>query len=267
MTTEQDTFRHQLLGAGVLFPMGVDGLYGKSGSYMAVADGINHRVAAMGRNLGAAVMHFPPIESRRTFEDTNYLQSFPDMVGSVEVFTGGDRDHPQCTGTLPAEGRLFDIRATCFRNEPSGDPARMRSFEQHELVYVGQPDQALAYRDQWITDGLGLLGSLGLDVSAETANDPFFGRLGRMLAADQLDAGLKVEGVASLYSGTTTALLSANYHRDHFGTPFSIETAEGDVAHSACIGFGIDRIVLALFRTHGLEPRTWPTATQKLLSS
>lgn len=300
MMTESDTFRRQLLSAGVLFPMGVDGLYGKSGSYMAVADGINHRVAALGRDLGATVMHFPPIESRHTFEDTNYLQSFPDMVGSVDVFTGSDRDHvellshldgnkdwwelmegadvvlcpsachpvyPQCTGTLPAEGRLFDIRATCFRNEPSGDPARMRSFEQHELVYVGRPDQALAYRDQWVADGLGLLGRLGLEVSAETANDPFFGRLGRMLAADQLDAGLKVEGVASLYSGTTTALLSANYHRDHFGTPFSIETAEGEAAHSACIGFGIDRIVLALFRTHGLDPRTWPTATQKLLSS
>ena len=300
MTAEPDAFRVELLRAGVLFPMGVDGLYGKSGSYQAVAQGINHRVAALGRDLGATVMHLPPIESRHTFEETNYLQSFPDMVGSVDVFAGTDRDHvellsrldgnkgwwelmdgadvvlcpsachavyPLCTGTLPPEGRRFDVRATCFRNEPSGDPARMRSFEQHELVYVGQADQALAYRDRWVADGLGLLGDLGLEVAAETANDPFFGRLGRMLAADQLEAGLKVEGVTSLYSGTTTALLSANYHRDHFGTPFSITTAGGEVAHSTCIGFGIDRIVLALFRAHGLDPRTWPTATQKLLSS
>jgi seryl-tRNA synthetase len=300
MTDESDAYRVELLGEGILFSLGVDGLYGKSASYQAVADGINHRVAELGRELGATVMHLPPLESRHTFEETNYLQSFPDMVGSVDVFTGTDRDHiellqrldgnkdwwelmegadvvlcpsachsayPQCTGTLPAGGRRFAIRATCFRNEPSGDPVRMRSFEQHELVYVGHADQALAYRDQWVADGLGLLGDLGLEVAAETANDPFFGRLGRMLATDQLEAGLKVEVVSSLYSGTTTALLSANYHRDHFGTPFSIETADGEVAHSACVGFGIDRIVLALFRTHGLDPRSWPTATQKLLSS
>lgn len=300
MTAESDTFRHQLLREGVLFPLGVDGLYGKSDAYVRVADAINHRVAAMGRALGATAIALPPVESRRTFEETNYLRSFPDMVGSVDVFTGNDRDHadlvqrmdgnkdwwelmegsdvvlcpsachpvyPLCTGTLPEAGRLFDIRATCFRNEPSGDPARMRSFEQHELVYVGQADEAVDYRDQWMADGLSWLGDLGLEVSAETANDPFFGRLGRMLAADQLDAGLKVEGVASLYAGTTTALLSANCHRDHFGESFAIETYGGDVAHSACIGFGVDRIVLALFRIHGLDLATWPTAALSVLWS
>ena len=63
-----------------------------------------------------------------------------------------------------------------------------------------------------------------------------------------------------MYPGTTTALLSANCHRDHFGDSFAIETFGGEVAHSACIGFGIDRIVLALFRTHGLDLSAWPTA-------
>ena len=42
---------------------------------------------------GHASSHLPPVESRRTFEETNYLRSFPDMVGSVDVFTGNDRDH------------------------------------------------------------------------------------------------------------------------------------------------------------------------------
>jgi seryl-tRNA synthetase len=300
MTTEADEFRHQLLGAALLFETGADGVYGRSSTFQAVADGVNRRVSALDGALGTTVMHLPPIEARRTFEGTNYLESFPDMVGSVDVFVGDDRDHaalvhrmkgnkdwwelmdasdvvlcpsachavyPQCTGALPDSGRIFDVRATCFRNEPSGDPARMRTFEQHELVFVGQPDQALAHRDRWLAEGLGLLADLGLEVSQEAANDPFFGRLGRMLAEEQRDAGLKVEGVVSLYTGVDTALLSANYHRDHFGTPFGIETAAGDVAHSACIGFGTERIVLALFRQHGLDVALWPTSTQKLLYS
>ena len=35
-------------------------------------------------------------------------------------------------------------------------------------------------------------------------------------------------------------------------------TADGEVAHTACVGFGMERIALALFRTHGLDPERWP---------
>ena len=37
-----------------------------------------------------------------------------------------------------------------------------------------------------------------------------------------------------------------------------IELSDGGVAHTACLGFGHERIVLALLRTHGLDPATWP---------
>ncbi len=51
---------------------------------------------------------------------------------------------------------------------------------------------------------------------------------------------------------------SSNYHLDHFGAGFSITTAEGETAHSACVGFGVERIALALLYRHGLEPERWP---------
>jgi hypothetical protein len=54
-----------------------------------------------------------------------------------------------------------------------------------------------------------------------------------------------------------TAVVSSNCHRDHFGLTFGIATADGAVAHSACVGFGMERIALAMLRTHGLEPTTW----------
>ena len=38
--------------------------------------------------------------------------------------------------------------------------------------------------------------------------------------------------------------------------------ADGEVAHSACVGFGMERIALALFRTHGLDPATWPVSVR-----
>ena len=88
---------------------------------------------------------------------------------------------------------------------------------------------------------------------------PFFGRVGRILAENQRAETLKFELVTPVNSVEhPTAIASANCHLDHFGEPFGIVTADGAVAHSCCFGFGLDRITLALLRTHGVRPEDWP---------
>ena len=62
-----------------------------------------------------------------------------------------------------------------------------------------------------------------------------------------------------------TAIGSSNYHEDHFGLPFDLHPADGEVAHSACIGFGLDRITLALFATHGMDVAGWPGEVRSAL--
>lgn len=287
-------FGASLFAEGLLFRSGTEGIYGRSETFQAVVDAIDRLINGWGSELSATVINFPPVVARTTFDATNYLRSFPDLVGSVQAFRGDDRDHaelvrrlvegeewtdlavpadivlcpsachpvyPLCTGSLPDGGRYFDIRGYCFRNEPSVDPSRMRSFEMHELVFVGDEDSALEHRDCGVARGLELLGGLGLEVNAVTANDPFFGRIGRLLATQQAAAGLKIEVVTPLSSdGRPAAVMSANYHRDHFAMPFGITTPDGATAHSACVGFGLDRIAIALFRSHGVHPGEWPTS-------
>ena len=97
------------------------------------------------------------------------------------------------------------------------------------------------------------------------ANDPFFGRVGRMLKANQVEAQLKFEVVVDMTAARETAISSANYHEDHFGTPFELRTPDGEVAHSACFGFGLERITLALFAFHGLAVADWPSDVRGLL--
>lgn len=292
-------FRAALFDAGLLTPTGIDGLYGHSAAYQSVIDALDAMVGRWAAELGATAVHFPPVVARSTFAQTNYLQSFPDLMGSVHVFRGGDREHaellrrveaegnwpellepaevvlasaschpvyPLCTGRLPQGGRLFEIHGWCFRHEPSVDPARQQAFHMHEVVHVGTPDSAERHRDRGLERGLQLLGDLGLDMTAVPANDPFFGRLGRTLAAGQLEEALKLEGVTPICSTERpTAVMSANCHRDHFGLPFSIETADGAVAHSSCVAFGVDRITLALLHTHGLDPARWPAEVRARL--
>jgi hypothetical protein len=41
--------------------------------------------------------------------------------------------------------------------------------------------------------------------------------------------------------------------------------AAGKPAHTACVAFGMDRLALALFQTHGRNIVKWPTAVRDLL--
>ena len=98
------------------------------------------------------------------------------------------------------------------------------------------------------------------------ASDPFFGRGGKLLAVNQRDQRLKLEIVTPIGSDERpTAIISLNYHQDHFGAIFGIRTADGEVAHTACVGFGLERIALALYRQHGFDRAAWPPSVREAL--
>jgi seryl-tRNA synthetase len=292
-------FRTGLLADGVLLATDVDGVYGRSAAYEAVAEGIDRLVLRVGADQDAMSLRFPPVMPWSTFQRNGYLESFPDQMGSIHTFRGDERLHaelvhraetgedrgpllettdmvlcpavchplyPTQRGTLPEGGRRVEVYGYCFRHEPSTDPFRMQSFRQHDYVYLGTPDGARAHRDLWLERGLEVLSGLGLEVASEVASDPFFGRPGRMLAANQRIEELKFEIVAPVFaSGRPTAISSSNCHLDHFSRPFGIEAADGGPVHTACFGFGVDRITLALMDRHGTDPTSWPAGVRSAL--
>jgi seryl-tRNA synthetase len=107
---------------------------------------------------------------------------------------------------------------------------------------------------------------VGLDVTIDVANDPFFGRAGKMMVNNQRDQNLKFELLIPITSAAKpTACMSFNYHQDSFGLKWGLNLEDGSVAHTACVGFGLERIALALFHTHGLDVKEWPASVRKVL--
>jgi seryl-tRNA synthetase len=295
----EQTLLADLIGHGLLIPCGVPGVYGRGGVFEAVLDGFSDFVSRNTRDDGASRVHFPPVINRAYMERAEYFESFPHLAGLVYSFQGDDAQHlelidrvqkgepyghmprmtdlaltpaachplyPTCSGQLPERGRLIDLTSYCFRHEPSGDPARMQMFRMREHVRLGTPNQVQSWRESWLERGRALLTSLGLSVTEAVANDAFFGRGGRMLAANQRQQELKFELVTPITSeASPTAIMSFNYHQEHFTRPYAIHGHDGTIAHSACLGFGLERIVIALFKTHGFDPTRWPEALQQRL--
>lgn len=294
------SFQQELIAAGLLISMGVPGLYGRSGNFERVIERFDGYVTKMGAHLNPEVIRFPPVFNRVDYEKIDHIRNFPDLMGSVHTFIGDDAKHrgmleifernedwtkslsraavmlapavcyplyPTAAGTiLPEAGRRVDLMGFVFRHEPSEDPSRMQSFRMHEYVRLGSPEQALEHRDYWLNRGKEMLLSVGLDVTAVVANDPFFGRGGRVLKATQREQDLKFELVVPVCSTEKpTAVMSSNYHLDHFGSVFDIKTADGKVAHSACMGFGLERVALAMFKTHGFNIQSWPQSVREVL--
>ena len=82
----------------------------------------------------------------------------------------------------------------------------------------------------------------------------------------QIEQALKFELLVPVRSAEQpTACMSFNYHRDHFGTAWNLHNKAGAVMHTGCVAFGMDRLALALFATHGLEATSWPEAPRKAL--
>jgi seryl-tRNA synthetase len=87
-----------------------------------------------------------------------------------------------------------------------------------------------------------------------------------MKAISQVQQSLKFELLVPLRSEEQpTACMSFNYHRDHFGTTWNIVDAAGEPAHTGCVAFGMDRLAVAMFHTHGTDLTKWPVELRKML--
>lgn len=301
MSVDYDSgkFYAGLVEHGLIVPVGVPGAFGRGAVFEDVLERFNGLVTQLASNDHAEVYTFPPVISRRVLEKVHYLDSFPHLCGAVYSFFGKELQarelaeranqgepwgellgitdvvlnpaacypvYPSFTGVVPKGGRLVTMLNWVFRHEPSPEPTRMQSFRVREFVKVGTPDEVVEWRDMWLQRGLTLLHGLDLPARSDVASDPFFGRGGKMLAVNQKEQRLKFEVLVPVISAQDpTAVCSFNFHQEHFGSTFDIRTQDGAVANTACLGFGLERIVMALFKTHGFETQQWPAEVRSRL--
>lgn len=213
----------------------------------------------------------PPVIASSVIERTGYAETFPHLMGSVASATC-DPDRPDLVLTPAACHHIypllqdqhldrpatFAVDGVCFRDEATSEPGRLRSFTMQELVHAGPPEECLAWRDKAMHRAERWLRSLGLTVGKEIANDPFFGPGAALLRSSQREQELKWELLTLVGGDAEQAIASCNHHKDRFSKLFGFRQSTGGPTHTACLGFGLDRLVMALAAVHGPDPATWP---------
>lgn len=275
-------------------------------SYHGLMSGLFHALDAEFRRqalaLGAAECRFPTLIPLSTLARAGYLDGFPhnanfvghlpEQAGAVDAFKAGLKagappsaagDHALAptvcyhyyasqAGRALAAGETACVTAAapCYRYEgkAAGGLRRLREFNMREVVCLGAPAEVLARREAMLGLLRRMLELCGLRSAVRTASDPFFVDSYAKMRVFQLSFDLKFEAQAELpYDGSWLAVGSANYHQDHFGRAFGIRLASGEPAHSACLGFGLDRWCLAVFAQHGLDPALWPAPLRALVEA
>jgi seryl-tRNA synthetase len=161
----------------------------------------------------------------------------------------------------PAEGVVITSRGKSFRFESKYHHGleRLWDFTIREIVFLGRRDVVLECRRRFMQRALDFIEHLGLTGYCEVANDPFFCKpdtaekiWSQRLFELKYELRLYVEAPRSIAVG------SFNFHEGFFGEGFNIKHGDDGWVRTACVGFGLERLVYAFLCQYGLDARTWP---------
>jgi hypothetical protein len=145
--------------------------------------------------------------------------------------------------------------------------SRLRSFTQRDVVWVGHPRFVVEGRAKaeelivkWAKDWE-LVGSF------ETSNDMFFTQDYAVKASFQRQQQAKKElRLLIPVEKQSISVFSSNFHGVTFGKAFNI-TVGGRPATSACVGWGYERWVYAIFSQFGFDINQWPVRLREEFES
>ena len=272
------------------------GIHGLRGPVVSLLRDIESALLDIARRETPDEWIAPAAVSFETLERARYFESFPQWLTAASHLTGEDRClHEIAVSSAPAEAArsslaradvalppaicyntyaavadsviesplLITAQGTCWRHEGERLAPLQRgwAFTMREIVCIGAQHDVRGFLDRCVVRVSDLERRFGLNCELVPASDPFFAPNARGRAALQRIKALKHELEFRFSDGKPLAIASFNDHETFFGETFGISLADRSPAWTGCVAFGLERWLLAILATHGLEPRDWPTST------
>jgi seryl-tRNA synthetase len=281
------------------------GQFGFAGGALALRRSLDERVRDVAlTRFGAVEEDYPALIDPDVLARSGYFSSFPHSVclvshlaedfDAIEAFRAANTDSqtlvvPDASAmtssdaalrpavclpiyralektSLPERGLTITTTGKAFRYESRNLDGiqRLWDFSMREIVFLGSAAEVEQHRRSAVELVVSLLGEWDVAARIVSATDPFFATVRGTKALFQRARALKHEIVVDVGSGLLAAG-SINAAGTLFGEAFAIRTDNGEIATTACVGFGLERLVLALFSQHGFEPSRWPSRLREVV--
>ncbi len=161
---------------------------------------------------------------------------------------------------LPSES-VFTFRQNVFRNEGRfnfSEMGRLMDYHVREVVMIGDEKYVSRVRQEFLDIVIDRMKNWGLSFTVIVAADPFVLPRFQKLKKIQKVEKSKYEIKLNCEPDHKISVASFNLHGTAFSDPFNISVRQSAQTVTGCIGFGLERWVIAFICQYGTDPSKWP---------
>lgn len=159
------------------------------------------------------------------------------------------------------DNTIVTFRQNVFRNEGRlnyNEIGRLCDYHVREIVMIGSNEFILESRNKIMQKSKELMSKLQLIGDISLASDSFVVPKMQMYRKIQHIDKSKYEMHLNISPDKSISTASYNLHGKAFTDPFNISVENCEDTVTACVGFGLQRWVLAFLLQHGLNEESWP---------
>lgn len=156
---------------------------------------------------------------------------------------------------------IITFRQNVFRNEGRlnyRELGRLCDYHVREIVMIGSSEYVIKMRNQIMEKSTEIMKNVNLDGDISLASDSFVVPKMQMYRKIQRVDKSKYEMHLKVSDNKTISTASFNLHGRAFTDPFNISVDNCEDTVTACVGFGLQRWVIAFLSQYSLEERKWP---------
>ena len=237
---------------------------------------------------------FPTLIKSKVLSDAGYFESFPNLwnfvsrlhndystfnkfktdsfdlrsIGDLAFTTGYSLPPTMCYYVYDMlrdsiiSNKAVTTRGKSFRYESKycKTMSRLWDFTIREIVFLGTKEYVNQSLEKYRLVIVSLMDMLGFAGECMYANDPFYLTNNAALRVNiQKMNRSKVELRLNVSNKDKVAIASFNRHNQFISKSFNLYANDmHEFAYTACIGFGLERLVFAFLCQYGVDEKNWP---------
>ena len=159
------------------------------------------------------------------------------------------------------ENSIVSFTQNVFRNEGRlnyNEIGRLKDYHVREIVFIGDEEFVLSSRNNVLNKTKEFVLQIGLEGKVQVSSDSFvLPKMQKYRKIQMIDSS-KYELRLNVSDKKDIAVGSFNLHGVAFTSSFNIKVRNCKNTMTGCVGFGIERWVLAFLCQYGKDEKNWP---------